>query len=78
MTTEEWLQRARDAGTSIDMSVSCPKCWLPVLLDGSGADVSGDGHRGCQCGTVATLEELKKAFGIEGMSGSCHDVSRID
>ncbi|KKL78198.1 hypothetical protein LCGC14_2027260 [marine sediment metagenome] len=76
--TEEWFQRARDTGTPIDMSVSCPKCWKPMLLMEAEPMSAGDVHRGCQCGTVATLEELKRAFGIEGVSGSCHDISRID
>ncbi len=73
---ENWLQRTRDTGTRINMSVSCPKCWKPVSLDGGGI-VYVDGL-GCQCGTVATVKELKKVFGIEGMSGSLHDVEARD
>ena len=78
MTSPEvdaWLQRTLETGTRIDLSVSCPKCWLPVSLDGGGIAVAGEG---CQCGTVATAEELKKVFGIEGMSGSLHDVDVRD
>ncbi|KKN19776.1 hypothetical protein LCGC14_0942250 [marine sediment metagenome] len=70
---EDWLQRARDTGTRIDMAVSCSKCWLPVPIDGP----TVPGH-GCQCGTVVTIAELKAAFGIEGMSGSFHDVMTVD
>ena len=71
---EAWLQRARDTGTPIDMSVSCPKCWLPVMLGGSGE--AGDG--GCQCGTVVTATELQQAFGVEGLSGSFHGIVTRD
>ena len=71
---EAWLQRAQDAGTPIDMSVSCPVCWLPVMLDGSGD--AGDG--GCPCGTVVTVAELRQAFGIEELSGSFHGIVTRD
>ncbi len=69
-----WLQHSRDTGIPIDMSVSCPKCWLPIPLTGDIEIL----EEGCQCGTVATLNELRKVFGIPGMSGSFHEIRSID
>ena len=71
---EDWLQRATETSTRIDMSVSCPKCWKPIALNGG---LPSDG-KGCRCGTVATVEELKAAFGIEFVSGTMHSIRRRD
>ncbi|KKK63414.1 hypothetical protein LCGC14_2994570 [marine sediment metagenome] len=71
---ETWLQQARDSGTTIDCSVSCPKCWRPMVIDGDGVAMED----GCRCGTVATLAEVKRAFGLEETSGSLHDIHTRD
>ena len=53
-----WLQRAEDTDRPTGMSVSCPKCWKPVSLNGIADSQS------CNCGTVATAKELLTVFGL--------------
>ena len=62
---KEWLRRVKESNKPCGMSVSCPICWLPILLNGNGAFKDG----GCPCGTIATIQELKEAFGIGHLSG---------
>ncbi len=60
-----WLERIKESNKPCGMSVSCPTCWLPILLNGNGAFKDG----GCPCGTIATARELKEAFGIGHLKG---------
>ncbi len=64
----EWLDRVaecKESGKPCGMSVSCPICWLPMSLNSNGASSS----KGCPCGTIATTQELKEAFGLGHLSG---------
>ena len=69
---QEWLTRAKVSGKPSGMSVSCPTCWLPISLNGmTGGNV-------CPCGTVATPEELKRAFGVGALSCSSQSIQVVD
>ena len=61
---EVWLKRGRESGKPTGMSVSCPICWLPILINGNGATRED----GCPCGTIATQQEVKEAFGVGHLS----------